>query len=258
MTILEKLVWSLQAIIVVTLIHVPWYAMEAWVVRVCTRALFHGRRVTRLVPEDGQVRREILLSLRTLAIFGVVDGALAFAYVADLTRIYVNIEEYGWFWFLLSIVTMVLLHDTYFYWTHRAMHLPWIYRRVHRTHHRSASPTPWSAYAFSSSEAIVQAAIVPLIAITIPVHPIAILIFMSVQIGFNVVGHCGHEVFPRWFMDSPFATLLNSVTHHSLHHESRNGNYSLYLNVWDRLLGTNHAEYASRFIAVTTPASRLP
>jgi Delta7-sterol 5-desaturase len=258
MTIFEKLSWSLEAMIVVTLIHLPWFVVEAWVVWVAACTFFGGRRVSRLVPTDGQVRREILLSLRTLAIFGVVDGGLAFAFVAGLTRIYLRIDQYGWCWFFLSIVAMVLLHDTYFYWTHRAMHHPWLYQRVHRTHHRSVSPTTWSAYAFSSGEALIQAAIVPLVAVTMPVHPIAILVFMSLQIGFNVVGHCGHEIFPRWFMKSPVAALLNSVTHHTLHHESRNGNYSLYLNVWDRLLGTNHAEYAPRFIAVTTAASPPP
>jgi len=47
--------------------------------------------------------------------------------------------------------------------------------------------------------------------------------------------------------DWPQANVSFSPTHHALHHETYRGNYSLYLNVWDRLMGTNRPEYAERF-----------
>jgi sterol desaturase/sphingolipid hydroxylase (fatty acid hydroxylase superfamily) len=37
-----------------------------------------------------------------------------------------------------------------------------------------------------------------------------------------------------------------------MHHETLRGNYGLYFNVWDRLMGTNHANYESRFVEVTS------
>ena len=67
---------------------------------------------------------------------------------------------------------------------------------MHRTHHLSTSPSPWAAYAFSPLEAVVQAGIAPVILFTIPVHPLAFSIFMMWQITFNVMGHCGYEIFP--------------------------------------------------------------
>jgi sterol desaturase/sphingolipid hydroxylase (fatty acid hydroxylase superfamily) len=36
-----------------------------------------------------------------------------------------------------------------------------------------------------------------------------------------------------------------------MHHESMRGNYGLYFNVWDRLMGTNHDSYEARFREVT-------
>jgi sterol desaturase/sphingolipid hydroxylase (fatty acid hydroxylase superfamily) len=36
-----------------------------------------------------------------------------------------------------------------------------------------------------------------------------------------------------------------------MHHSRGNYNYSLYFNVWDRLCGTNHAEYEKTFNEVT-------
>jgi lathosterol oxidase len=37
-----------------------------------------------------------------------------------------------------------------------------------------------------------------------------------------------------------------------MHHESMRGNYGLYFNIWDRLMGTNHKDYEQRFREVTS------
>ena len=104
-----------------------------------------------------------------------------------------------------------------------------------------------------------QAGIGPVIVFTIPVHPAAFGIFMVWQLTFNVLGHCGYELFPRWFLSSPAGWLLNSVTHHALHHEKFRANFSLYFNVWDRLMGTNHPDYERRFErAMTEPDVPTP
>ncbi len=220
-------------------------------------AIFRHRRVSRHEPVPGQVAREIAHSIRSIAIFGLVTGAVVFAAYSGWTRLYVRVGVYGWGWFILSIGLMIVLHDAYFYWTHRLMHHPRLYRMLHHPHHLSTSPTPWAAYAFSSAEAVVQAGIGPLIVFTIPVHPVAFAIFMTWQIAFNVFGHCGYEIFPRWFLRSRAGLLLNSVTHHTLHHERFRANFSLYFNVWDRLMGTNHSEYQQRFELATGHANDL-
>jgi sterol desaturase/sphingolipid hydroxylase (fatty acid hydroxylase superfamily) len=72
------------------------------------------------------------------------------------------------------------------------------------------------------------------------------------QITFNVLGHCGYEIFPNSFLRSPVGRFLNSPTHHALHHEKFRSNYSLYFNIWDRWCGTNHATYAARFDRATS------
>lgn len=74
---------------------------------------------------------------------------------------------------------------------------------------------------------------------------------MTWQIAFNVFGHCGYEVFPQRFPRSRARLVLNSVTHHSLHHEKFRTNFGLYFNVWDRLMGTNHQDYEQRFESAT-------
>jgi sterol desaturase/sphingolipid hydroxylase (fatty acid hydroxylase superfamily) len=36
-----------------------------------------------------------------------------------------------------------------------------------------------------------------------------------------------------------------------MHHESMRGNFGLYFNFWDRIMGTNHPGYEQRFAEVT-------
>jgi sterol desaturase/sphingolipid hydroxylase (fatty acid hydroxylase superfamily) len=255
MPLLQKLQWSFQAAQHTAIGYALWYGALALVLWLLFYIVLHkamaNRKISRKQPSGRQISREVLYSLRSIVVFGLVTVPVVCAALSGWTRFYVRIDDRGWLWFFVSIGVMIVMHDTYFYWTHRLMHHRRLYRVFHRTHHLSTDPTPWAAYSFSTLEAAVQAGIGPLIVFTLPVHPTAFAIFMIWQISFNVLGHCGYEIFPQWFLRMPIGFFLNSPTHHGLHHEKFLGNFSLYFNVWDRLMGTNHPEYAARFAKTT-------
>lgn len=237
-----------------------WYgvlASSVWILLLVFHRAMASRRISRRSPTARQILREMLHSVRSIAIFGVVTAFIVYAYIHGWTMLYRRVDDYGWTWFFASIVVMIVMHDAYFYWTHRLMHHKRLYKLFHHTHHLSTNPTPWAAYSFSPLEALVQAGIGPLIVFTIPTHGLAFATFMLWQIGFNVLGHCGYEVFPRWLLRSPLGCVLNSITHHSQHHEKFQANYGLYFNYWDRLMGTNHRDYEKRFTEVTGGTSSL-
>ncbi len=255
MTVREKLLLAFEGQVGSSVGDLIAYALSAGALWLFFYVLFRQpmrhRRISRLEPTSAQVTREVLHSLRSIFIFGLVSAVVVYGIYSGWSQMYGDVAEYGWPWFWLSIGVMILMHDAYFYWTHRLMHSRLLYRRFHYTHHISISPTPWAAYAFSPIEALVQAGIGPFVVFTVPVHPAAFGLFMLWQISFNVFGHCGYEIYPRWFMKTPVAVFLNSVTHHAQHHEKFQANYSLYFNIWDRLMGTNHPEYEQRFELAT-------
>lgn len=214
----------------------------------------HRRLARREPPPDqlsAQVRREIRYSILTVLIFGAVGALILVARQHGYTRLYFDVGEYGWPYLLFSTAAAILLHDTWFYWTHRLMHHPRLYHRVHRVHHLSHDPTPWAAFAFHPLEAIVEAGIFPLLVFTLPLHPLAIFGFMTWMMFFNVMGHLGHELYPAGFLRTRLGRLNNTTTHHHLHHQLVRANYGLYFNWWDRLMGTNHARYVATFEEVT-------
>ena len=48
-------------------------------------------------------------------------------------------------WLPLSLLVYLFLHDTWFYWTHRWMHRPRVFRLAHAVHHASKPPCQHAA-----------------------------------------------------------------------------------------------------------------
>ena len=99
-------------------------------------------------PQGRRLWREFKYSISTVAIFSVIGLGIYLSETAGYTRIYDDIDQMGWAYFFFSILTMVLFQDFYFYWTHRMMHRPRIYKYVHKVPHLSTNPSPWAAYSF--------------------------------------------------------------------------------------------------------------
>jgi sterol desaturase/sphingolipid hydroxylase (fatty acid hydroxylase superfamily) len=204
-------------------------------------------KIQQRYPENKHIFREVIYSFITILIFGAVIMLVIYTSKKGLTRIYPNISDKGYAYYFFSIGLMILLHDTYFYWTHRAMHWKPLFKLVHKTHHLSTNPTPFAVYAFHPLEAVVEIGIVPLIAFTIPYHGTALTIFSLYSLLLNVTGHLGYELFPKGFASHKLFKWHNTSTHHNMHHRLVKCNYGLYFNIWDRLMGTNHPDYEKSF-----------
>lgn len=203
-----------------------------------------------------QLWRELRLSLLTVLIFSLNGLGIVTAINADITLVYGEIAEYGWVYWSFSLIAILLIHDAYFYWTHRLLHTRPFFRLFHRAHHRSHNPSPWAAYAFAPGEAVVQAVFLTGLIFVMPLHSSVIIVFLIHMIVRNVIGHSGFEVFPRGTARHPIAGMITTTTHHDLHHSSGRGNYGFYFSWWDRLMSTEHPHYHETFERVTSGESQ--
>ncbi|NQZ76453.1 MAG: sterol desaturase family protein [Ekhidna sp.] len=194
-------------------------------------------------PKTSDYQREIVFSTLTIAIFVGVAATIYATPLRAYTLYYENISDMGWGYWFLSILAMIVLHDTYFYWVHRMMHHPKLYRWVHLTHHRSTNPSPWAAYSFHPLEAVVEATIIFLIVFLIPYHRSALLSFLVFMITYNVYGHLGYELYPKGFNKTRIGKWFNTSVNHNQHHKHFHGNYGLYFLFWDRWFGTLRNDY---------------
>lgn len=199
-----------------------------------------------------QFTREILYSLSTIFLFSLVGTSLFLAKSVGLLVIYDDPMEYGLLYLLISPIVLIVLHDAYFYWSHRFLHLKPVFRIAHAVHHKSTSPSPWATYAFHPLEALTVAAFYPVTLAIIPFHPFVLLGFVTFMILRNIWGHLGYELLPRSFVSNKWLNWNTSTTHHDLHHSSTHANFGLYFTWWDRWMDTEHPEYQEIFEKITT------
>ncbi|MBF5090513.1 sterol desaturase family protein [Novosphingobium sp. NBM11] len=187
-----------------------------------------------------QIRKEIAWSLASSAIYGIPAGIVAWGWQAHgWTRIYTDPRVWPLWWMPVSLLLYLFLHDTWFYWTHRWMHRPRVFRAVHAIHHASRPPTAWAAMNFHPAEAALVGLLTPALVFVIPIHAGVLSLVLLVMTVMGVTNHMGWEMFPRRLVHSRVGQWLITASHHQRHHEQYRCNYGLYFRFWDRLCGTD-------------------
>lgn len=206
------------------------------------------KKIQQRFPKKKDYWREIFFSFLSIIIFSFPPLIMLFSdKIRPHTTFYRDIAEFGWFYAIAAFPIMLIMHDTYFYWTHRLMHHPALFKLFHLVHHRSTNPSPWAAYAFHPFEAILESLIFVIFLFTIPVHSVHLKFFFIFSLVYNVYGHLGFELYPKGFNKNLLGRWLNTSVSHNMHHHYFRGNYGLYFTVWDRMMGTLNKNYDTEF-----------
>lgn len=215
------------------------------------KSRYAAHKIQQRYPKPAAIWHELQHAMISAGIFASVGLSIYGLRLMGWSQVYTEISTYGWSYLFFSFLVLIIVHDTYFYWLHRLMHHPRFFRWFHLTHHKSSNPTPWASLAFHPLEAFAEIAIIPVLVLLIPLHPLALVAFASWSLVWNIVGHLGFELFPAGWVDHWLLRWFNTSTHHNLHHRYSTGNYGLYFNWWDYWMGTNHPDYKTTFRELT-------
>jgi sterol desaturase/sphingolipid hydroxylase (fatty acid hydroxylase superfamily) len=215
---------------------------------VVLRKMMKSKKIQAKYPQLKDYTREIGFSITTIFILAVIPTMiLGSPELAKHTKFYTDINQHSIAWFIIAFPVMAIMHDTYFYWMHRLIHHPKLFKWVHLVHHKSTNPSPFAAYAFHPFEAVLESLIFLIFVFTIPVHLYHLLFFFLFMILYNVYGHLGWELYPRGFNKHWLGKWINTSVNHNQHHQYFKGNYGLYFLFWDRIMGTIRDDYDKRF-----------
>jgi sterol desaturase/sphingolipid hydroxylase (fatty acid hydroxylase superfamily) len=137
-------------------------------------------------------------------------------------------------WLAVLMLLIPLLREVHFYLVHRLLHVPVLYRTVHRLHHNNVNPGPWSGLSMHPVEHLLYFSGM-LIHWAVPSHPVHAL-FHLVHAGLSPVpGHTGFEkvVVGREAVDTECYA-------HYLHHKYFECNYADGAIPLDKWFGTFH------------------
>jgi sterol desaturase/sphingolipid hydroxylase (fatty acid hydroxylase superfamily) len=241
MNFIEKYLWVFTTLLVPFLYIVV--ATSFYLVLYIWKAqAYKNSKIQPVEVAAPQLRREFFYSIISLIIFTAMGFAVFLLYHYRYSQLYLDIGKYGILYFVVSILLMMFFHDMYFYWTHRLLHLPSWYQKIHTVHHLSSNPSPFTSLSFHPVEAIIQAAVLPLMVVIIPAHPFSIFIFLIFMVYKNVRGHAGYEFTTPDDRQNKRKWLQSYSIHHNQHHLYGRGNYGLYFTLWDKAMKTFRKE----------------
>ena len=213
--------------------------------------LFRQRLGKRILNPTPKQRRQLWMEVRrsalTSALFGVSGAVMIVLWQRGYTKIYTDWSDYPLWYVPVSAFVALFLHETYYYWLHRWMHRPKVYRLVHKWHHDNIETSSLTAFSFHPLESVLQAIVVPLLVLFLPMHIFVVLFLLVLMTVSATINHGSVEVYPASGFGNFFNKHLIGATHHDLHHKKFLTNYGLYFTFWDRWMGTESDEYETRF-----------
>jgi len=146
-------------------------------------------------------------------------------------------------WFVLMFPFLVIWSSFHFYWVHRALHWPPLYKLAHALHHRNVNVGPWSGISMHPVEHLLFYTNF-VIHLVVPSHPIHVLFHGYMQSVHPVFSHSGFDTLQVAGRDQ--AKMGDFF--HQLHHRYFECNYGTVEMPWDRWFGTFHngSEAATR------------
>jgi lathosterol oxidase len=200
-----------------------------------------------IIPSLHSVLHDIRLSVFSAGVFALASALILTGYNHDATLLYSSCQQYGLVYLGLSYCLVLLVQDTWFYFTHRLFHHPSFFRWFHQGHHRSRQPTPWTSFAFDPLEAVVQSLFLIVIVFVIPLHFVTVIAVLTTMTVWAVLNHLSVDRLPGSFPHHWLGKWFIGPAHHSLHHKKYNFHYGLYFTFWDKLLGTQDPNFEQTF-----------
>ncbi|KAK4701518.1 Delta7-sterol 5-desaturase, partial [Phenoliferia sp. Uapishka_3] len=190
----------------------------------------------------GQVRMEIMYSLEAFPMLDLLTLPWFVGDVRGHSMLYDTIAEgpFGasggwkpWAYMVLSAAIFLLFTDYCIYWAHRWLHIPFIYKKLHKPHHKWIIPTPFASHAFHPVDGYIQSVPYHLICYLIPIHKYMFIGLFSFVNLWSIFIHDSDML-----ADTPLIKYINGPAHHTLHHIYFTCNYGQYFTLGDRLFGS--------------------
>jgi len=137
--------------------------------------------------------------------------------------------------FIALFFLVPFIHEVGFYFAHRLLHWPPLYRVAHKLHHRNLNPGPWSGLSMHPIEHVIYFSTI-LLFFVIPSHPIH-MINLASRLG--VAPSHGHTGFDRIVVGED-VSVENPYYAHYLHHRYFEVNYADGMVPLDKWFGSFH------------------
>jgi len=213
-----------------------------------------------------QIRQEIAQTMKSIPVMAVCTAPIFYCEVKGYSMLYLDVEDYGWWYLILQFPIFLLFTDFCIYWIHRGLHHPAVYRTLHKPHHKWIMPTPYASHAFHPMDGYAQGIPYHAFPFILPLHKYAYLVLFTF---INIWTVMIRKFFPsvievafvadsnlddgEYVANSP---IINGAACHTMHHLYFNYNYGQFTTLWDRLGGSYRKPNMELFYKETKMATQ--
>jgi lathosterol oxidase len=155
-------------------------------------------------------------------------------------------------WFVALFILIPIWSAFHFYWVHRLLHEPFMYKRFHALHHRNINIGPWSGLSMHPVEHFLYFTTV-LIHCVVASHPVHLINHLIYQAPGAAMTHTGYED----LLIRDKRRLALGTFYHQLHHRFFECNYGNQEMPWDRWFGTFHDGTDERTVEIRQRKKRM-
>lgn len=207
------------------------YKRQGKTLKYDSRDLSHSSKIFTF---NGQVRDNMFWSLGSGVFFWTAYEALMIWAMSNGFAPVLNPLEHPIWFVALFFLTPVII-SIHFYWIHRLLHWPPLYKAAHALHHRNTNVGPWSGLSMHPLEHLLFFSSV-LVHLIIAAHPLHILFHLQHQALTAATSHTGFESLRVGDRDR----LALGTFHHQMHHRYCDCNYGNLEWPWDKWFGSFH------------------
>ncbi len=148
---------------------------------------------------------------------------------------------------LIDSLVLVLIMDAVMFVLHLVVHRTFLYKIVHTLHHEYTQPQPINLFVLHPFETLSFGSLWVLLLLIFPANIYAVIIYLTLNVTFGMLGHMNTEIFPANWLRIPVLKFIATATFHYQHHEQEQYNFGFYTTFWDSVFGTLAPDYQQQF-----------
>jgi Delta7-sterol 5-desaturase len=204
-------------------------------------------------PPDPISRAEVLLAASCVLLNALVMVAGLALWRDGVIQVRLGVD-----WRVpLDVIVLFFAMDFAMYVLHRAAHWRWLFPLIHATHHRYENPRPLTLFVLNPFEVLSFGLLWILLITLYPSSAWGIVIYLTLNLAFGLLGHLGVEPMPGAWLTIPLARQVSTSTFHAEHHRDKAHNFGFYTLIWDRLFRTLSPAYTPDFETAQTSEIEL-
>lgn len=137
-------------------------------------------------------RHEIVAGTCNMVMCAILSGLLTtYLYNGGFTTLYFNVTDRGVLYLVMSTAATFMFIEAASYYMHRLLHGPFLYKRIHKHHHRYHSPTAFASVAMHPVEVLTYQSILIVPMFIVPLHAVAYVFLLLYVYYFGMIDHSG-------------------------------------------------------------------